>query len=290
MSAEPVPGAPARPSKSAWRIALRVVVITVIIPLLGIVCLEGRALWAEWSALREEQGSARDSEAIGYQGISPKFSYAARPAVWMRQEPDATLLWAGWKPGEGHRWFKVKPGELDPKRLSPPIHNGSDVMRAIDFPIVERAGGDRWSRIPASAAMFPVTIEDATAVYPDIVLMRVLVINDTVGDHPVTVIRLPQGEAAESVRVFPRVVAGHPVTFGAAGYVFAGGLLLYDRETRSLWSAGPKRLEAIAGGRKGTSFDAIAQPAPLPWDVCSERFPSARLIVGADRTKQIPNL
>src|SRR5579859_3007479 len=80
--------------------------------LLGYIAVQSFTLWREWRLLRAELDRARHSTVVGYLNINPNPSYAARPDLWFRDEGEFTFLWAGWKPGVGHGWFKVGRGEV----------------------------------------------------------------------------------------------------------------------------------------------------------------------------------
>jgi hypothetical protein len=275
------------PPKEKWkRIALRAIVFSLMAPLLYVVWIQGKSLWVEWAKLRSEQVGVRESVAIGYRGINPNFSYAARPAHWVQDREGVTLIWAGWERNVGHRWFRVGQGEIDFSKMSEPLDNGSDVVRAIDKPICEIGGGDVWRRIPESSEMVPVTLASRTTIYPSLIMSRVLVVNDLFGDDSVVMVKLASVRSQDNYRVYPRVVDGQDAYFAVSGYLFDGNLLLFDRESESLWTASESSLDAIAGVRKGCRLETIAKPQSRAWGDCIEHYPNARLIVGADRTQK----
>ncbi len=275
------------PPREKWkRIAVRSLACLLMAPLCYVIWIQGKSLWSEWAKLRTEQSEARESVAIGYEGINPSLSFAARPARWIQDSDGVTLIWAGWERNVGHRWFKVGQGQIDRSKISDPVHNGSDVIRAIDKPLFEIGGGEVWQRIPDASEMLPVTLGGKTTVYPGLVMERVFVVNDLFGLDPVVVVKLSSGGPKDGFRVYSRVVGGESATFGVSGYLFDGKLLLFDRQSESLWTASDSSLEAIAGKRRGTMLQVLAKPEPTSWGDCIERYPDARLVVGADRTKK----
>lgn len=93
---------------------------------------------------------------------------------------------------------------------------------------------------PASAAQHiqdldPVAVlrigEDARA-YPLAILVWHEVVNDTVGGEPVAVTFSPLAGAAVA---FHRTVGGRALTFAPSGKLYRSNLVMYDRQTTSLW-------------------------------------------------------
>ena len=64
-------------------------------------------------------------------------------------------------------------------------------------------------------------------------------------------------------------------TFGVSGLLYNSDLLLYDRETQSLWSQISG--EAISGSQKGARFDLI--PAThTSWSAWKQRYPNTKVL------------
>src|SRR5262245_33542534 len=91
----------------------RWLVVGALVALLIFVAAQGRTLWREWWDLQSEMGVVRRSAVIGYPNIHPLPSYARRPENWFHDEGKYTLIWAGWKHGDGHQWFRVDRGDVD---------------------------------------------------------------------------------------------------------------------------------------------------------------------------------
>jgi uncharacterized protein DUF3179 len=259
--------------------------------LLGYILVQVQSLWGEWRHLRRELDRARHSTVIGYVNINPNPSYAAIPPDWVHDEGDATLLWSGWKPDTGHGWFRVGRGEVEQQRLSRPI--GRDVIQAIDWPLVEAPGGQRWERIPWDAQVAGVVLEGISTVYPLLLLRKVEIINDTVHERPLLVTYLPLGNRPLTLpelamNVYDPVVAGERLTMGLTGYFHDQKPVLYDRRTESLWLEDEKALTAFAGRMKGTKIERIGKPDIATWSNWLSRYPQSRLIVGNDRSKGLP--
>jgi len=95
--------------------------------------------------------------------------------------------------------------------------------------------------------------EDARA-YPLAILLWHEVVNDTVAGEPVAVTYSPLAGAALAFR---RTVNGRALTFAASGKLYRTNLVMYDRQTTSLW---PQLLGAAA---LGPYTGRVLEPAPL---------------------------
>jgi hypothetical protein len=256
--------------------------------LLVFIVWQGSTLHGEWSALQREMAAARSTAVIGYPGIQPAYSFAQRPRDWFRRDGDQTLLWAGWQHGVGHSWFRVGTGEVDRARISAPV--GRDTHRAIDSPVVEFGGGTLWSRIPGDAVVAGGLLGGVETAYPLLVLHKVVVVNDLVGDRPFLVTFNPLALPHEQVKVYETVLAGRRITMGLTGYLHDRAPMLYDRGTESLWVARDGELRAISGRHKGASLKQVTRVTPVSWDRWRSEHPRSRLVVGADRSAARPDL
>ena len=264
----------------------RGLVLTVLAGLLVVVAFQVRTLWAEYRVLLRERDGVRLTEVIGYPGISPITSFAQKPDAWFREEGGRALLWAGWREGVGHQWFRCAPGDVDRSRISPPI--GRDLVRAIDFPVVESRGGEIWARIPDGDDVAALGHGGVESAYPVLVLGKVGVVNDLVGDRPVLITWNPLAPAGRKAAAYESAVDGRRVTMGLAGYFLGGHPVLYDRRTESLWAEVDGTLVAVAGARKGERLRPIGRPSPVAWKRWKADHPDGRLVVGADRSRPIP--
>jgi hypothetical protein len=272
------PGAPGRGGPAiprSWGLAAFLVLIL-------FVAQQSHALWREWQRLHDELVHARQTGVIGFTNISPRVSYAERPADWFHTEGDSTYLWGGWDPRIGHRWFRIGRGELEAWTISQPT--GRDVHQAIDEPLFEVEGGAIWSRIPADAAVVGIDVAGVASSYPVLVLDKVKVVNDQIYERPILVTYNGFAPPEGSVRVYEAVLDGARVTMGSSGYFQAGTPLLYDRGSESLWRVDRDALRAIAGPHRGRTIPEVAQPIPVAWSDWRGSHRGGRLLVGADRS------
>jgi hypothetical protein len=135
------------------------------------------------------------------------------------------------------------------RAASPRVLNGFDLSRS-SVPVDEiLQGGPPRDGIPALDS--PPTVGVASApwrddemvvgvewpggarAYPLAILVWHELVNDTVGGRPVLVSYCP---LCGTAMVFDRRVDGAPRRFGVSGLLYRSDLLMFDRETESLWS------------------------------------------------------
>jgi hypothetical protein len=78
------------------------------------------------------------------------------------------------------------------------------------------------------------------------------IVNDTVGGVPVSVTYCPLCNSAVAV---DRRVEGRTLTFGTSGLLYQSSLVMYDRQTESLWSHFTG--QALAGTFTGTELESF---------------------------------
>ncbi|EXI82267.1 MAG: hypothetical protein AW10_00715 [Candidatus Accumulibacter appositus] len=150
-----------------------------------------------------------------------------------------------------------------------PLQNGFDLADALVPVEAIFAGGpprdgipaiDRPHFLPASAAgdvqpqerVLGVSLNGVAKAYPIAILNWHEIVNDTFGDTPVAVTYCP---LCGTGMVFLAQVAGQAVQFGVSGLLYNSDVLLYDRQSASLWSQIDRR--AISGKHKGQRLTAL---------------------------------
>jgi hypothetical protein len=96
------------------------------------------------------------------------------------------------------------------------------------------------------------TVDHETRAYPLQVMTWHEIVNDTVADVPVAVTYCP---LCNSGVAFERRAAGRLLDFGTSGLLYADNLVMYDRQTESLWPQLTGR--AAVGVLTGTQLKAI---------------------------------
>jgi hypothetical protein len=261
--------------------------IGAIIVFSGFVVAEAHSLWKQWTQLQVDIGGAHVSQVIGYRDISPLTSYAEEPGEWFRHDGDQSLLWAKWEDGVGHQWFHFRHGEIDRAHLSRP--KTIFVSRAIDYPLIETAGGEIWQRVPPESPVVGHTLFGLKCVYPVLVLDKVQVVNDLVNDHPFLVVCNAFASNDKAFSIFDANLNGQRVTMAATGYFHDGNPVLCDRGAHSLWIEDDESLSAVTGEHRGLKLARVAHPTPVTWKTWLSQNQTSRLVVGADRTRGVPD-
>jgi hypothetical protein len=146
-----------------------------------------------------------------------------------------------------------------------------DGIPPIDKPVfVSPAAADAWLK-PAEPVLGFRLGSDARA-YPLQILIWHEIVNDVVGGRPVVVTFCPLCNAG---LVFDRVVSGTRLDFGTSGKLWKSDLLMYDRETHSLWSQMEGR--AVVGTQAGARLTPL--PAnTLAYEDFKQAYPGGRVL------------
>ncbi len=167
---------------------------------------------------------------------------------------------------------------IDPAELlsgGPP----PDGIPSIDHPEFEQA--DRVDWLEENEAVLSLTVGGETRAYPLRVMTWHEIVNDVVGGTPVAVTYCP---LCNSGVAFERTVAGEgKLNFGTSGLLYADNLVMYDRQTQSLW---PQLTgQASVGVLTGTQLVAIPM-GTVAWSDFLAEHPSAQVLsqdTGFDR-------
>jgi hypothetical protein len=122
-----------------------------------------------------------------------------------------------------------------------------DGIPAIDHPQFQRANQVGW--LGDQEPVLALTIGGDSRAYPVQVLIWHEIVNDTVGGVPVAVTYCPLCNTAIAYR---RQLGGRVLTFGTSGELYNSDLVMYDRQTQSLWVQFLG--EAVAGVLTGTKL------------------------------------
>lgn len=125
-----------------------------------------------------------------------------------------------------------------------------DGIPPIDDPRFAPASEIDW--LGDDEPVLSLTVGDETRAYPLQVMTWHEIVNDRVGGIPVTVTYCP---LCNSGVAFERRVAGRLLDFGTSGLLHIDNLVMYDRQTESLW---PQLTgQASVGTLTGTQLKAI---------------------------------
>ena len=126
-----------------------------------------------------------------------------------------------------------------------------DGIPAIDRPaFVSPAAAAAW--LAAREPVLALEVKGDARAYPLQILMWHEIVNDVVGGVPVTVTFCP---LCNSGIAFERTVDGTTLDFGTSGKLYQSDLVMYDRQSHSLWAQMEGR--AIVGARAGARLALI---------------------------------
>ena len=129
-----------------------------------------------------------------------------------------------------------------------------DGIPSIDNPIFAPVSKSQF--MSDSDTVIGLEINGDARAYPLFILVWHEIVNDTVGEIPVSVTYCP---LCYTNQVFERIVNGKVVEFGTSGKLYNSNLLMYDRLTESYWSQALGL--AVKGELTGTQLNLI------PFDV-----------------------
>jgi hypothetical protein len=141
-----------------------------------------------------------------------------------------------------------------------------DGIPALDEPGFQRTGDVRW--VDDAEQVLVVQVGGEARAYPIQVLTHHEIVNDTIAGVPVAVTYCP---LCASGIAFDRRVADRVLSFGTSGKLYRSDLVMYDRQTESLWP----QIEgaAVAGVLTGTELEVL--PASLvSWQQWRTAHPS----------------
>jgi hypothetical protein len=142
-----------------------------------------------------------------------------------------------------------------------------DGIPAIDRPRFVRAADVNYLR--DQEAVIAVDIAGEERAYPIRILIWHEIVNDTVGGVPVAITYCPLCNTAIA---YDRRVGSDVFDFGTSGKLYNSDLVMYDRQTRSLWVQFLG--QAVAGVQTGTQLRAY-QAQTVSWGTWRQARPSA---------------
>jgi len=188
------------------------------------------------------------------------------PLLVLLAAPLVERIWQRHAPYNG---FEVQAGSEAAARIEGG-GPGRDDIPALDHP----------ATLPAAEAGFlseedlvlGVVLGGEARAYPIRILDRHEVVNDRLGGEPVLITWCP---LCRSGLAFSPRLGGERLLFGVSGLLYNGNLLMYDRDTESLWSQ--IRGEAVSGERRGQRLPRIAAVVDT-WQRWRARHPSTRVL------------
>ncbi len=147
-----------------------------------------------------------------------------------------------------------------------------DRIKPVDNPQFAVAS-DPPSYMRDREPVIAIEIDGDARAYPLAILMWQEIVNDVVGDVPVTVTFCPLCNTAIA---FERVLEGNELTFGTSGNLRNSDLVMWDRQTESWWQQITG--EAIVGQLSGKVLDQVPSPI-IAWETFQEQYPDGKLLL-----------
>jgi hypothetical protein len=201
---------------------MRRALLGVVVAAVGIAAL-GLAAWSPWDSEEESAAAACPGQPRGRKPQLDLRRSLGRNAAFLRS--------------------------FDRRAMYPAA--GVDAIRSIDRPCFESAE-EAAPLLPESSLVIGIERGGEEHAYPIDLLSLHEVVNDVVGGEPVAITWCPL--CASGVG-YDRRVSGRTLTFGVSGYLYQANLIMFDRETGSLWSQ--LLGGAVTGALRGESLRRV---------------------------------
>ena len=156
---------------------------------------------------------------------------------------------------------------LDEIKKGGPPRDGIPSIDAPQFTTAEYA-----QFISPEEEVLGVVVNGKAKAYPIKIMDRHEIVNDKFNGTPAVVSYCP---LCGSGMTFSALVNDERKTFGVSGLLYNSDVLLYDRETESLWSQ--IKMQAVSGKASGQKLDLIAT-TQTTWQDWSERYPNTLIL------------
>lgn len=111
-----------------------------------------------------------------------------------------------------------------------------------------------------------------TRAYPLRILIWHEIVNETIAGRPILVTYCP---LCGTAMIFNRKVKDKVRTFGVSGMLYQSDVLMYDRQSESLWSQ--LKMEAVSGPLSGTALELLPSDH-LTWKAWKAKHPQGEVL------------
>lgn len=111
-----------------------------------------------------------------------------------------------------------------------------------------------------------------TRAYPLRILIWHEIVNDTIGNKSIAITYCP---LCGTAMVFDRTISGKVRRLGVSGLLFQSDVLMYDRESNSLWSQ--LMMQGVSGPAAGTQLSLLPSEH-LRWSAWREKYPQGQVL------------
>lgn len=152
------------------------------------------------------------------------------------------------------------------------FHGGPprDGIPAIDAPLFVPA--DQADFLAADARVLGIYLDGRARAYPINIMNWHEIVNDRFGDKAVVITYCP---LCGTGMAFSAQFGGRALSFGVSGLLYQSDVLLYDRQTLSLWSQIMR--QAVSGAYSGTELQQLPM-AHTRWQAWLERHPDTEVL------------
>lgn len=157
-----------------------------------------------------------------------------------------------------------------PKQLILPGGPARDGIPAIDSPSFENAAAVDW--LEGEDQVLSISINNVHRAYPIPILNWHEIVNDRIGTKSVLISYCP---LCGTGMAFNSQVQGEVLDFGVSGLLYNSDVLLYDRQSESLWSQ--LKQEAVSGPRVGAKLEHLPM-TQLTWAEWQQRYPAGQVL------------
>ena len=144
-----------------------------------------------------------------------------------------------------------------------------DGIPALDGPRFESADASTWSD---RERVLGISIGGESRAYPVAILDWHELVNDTLGGQPIVVSYCP---LCRTGMVFDRRIGEKVRRFGVSGLLYRSDVLMFDRETESLWSQ--IKAEAVTGPLRGTRL-TLLRSSMEDWGTWRRAHPESTIL------------
>lgn len=147
---------------------------------------------------------------------------------------------------------------------------GPDGIPSIDSPVF--APVEEIDFLSDEEAVVVVQIDELVRAYPVQILIWHEIVNDVIGDVPVTITYCP---LCNSALAFDRRLGDRLLDFGTSGELYQSALVMYDRQTESLWAHFTG--QALVGHLAGEQLELIAAQT-ISFETFVEDYPDGLVL------------
>lgn len=148
---------------------------------------------------------------------------------------------------------------------------GKDCIPSIDSPKFESVeASDKW--LNPDDIVFVIAYKGEARAYPQRILNWHEIVNDVIGGDPLVITFCP---LCGSALAFDRRVDGQVLEFGVSGKLQNNDLVMYDRQTESLWQQITG--EAIVGEYLGKKLGQVSMDG-MRWSQFKEEHPQGKVL------------